>query len=112
VPVFTICRGPLLVKEYASGYGGVAVQACELNGNDITVIYGHLKLDSITAIKSRQLEAGIQIGILGRGYSQETDGERKHLHLGIHKGANIDIKGYVQTPAELDQWIDVAKYLK
>jgi len=112
VPVFAICGGSLLVKEYASGYGGVAVQECKLNGNDITAIYGHLKLASISANEGQQLAAGSQIGILGKGYSRETDGERKHLHLGIHNGASIDIKGYVQTPAELDQWIDAAKYLK
>ena len=28
VPVFAACNGKLLLKKYASGYGGVAVQAC------------------------------------------------------------------------------------
>lgn len=33
---------------------------------------------------------------LGNGYSSDTDGERKHLHLGIHLGEVVDIRGYVQ----------------
>jgi len=112
VPIYAICDGSLALKEYASGYGGVAVESCKLNGQDITVIYGHLKLSSININVGNQLSAGQQIGILGKGYSTETDGERKHLHLGIHKGTAINILGYVQNQAELENWIDVTKYLK
>lgn len=112
VPIYAICSGKLLVKEYASGYGGVAVQACKLNGDDVTIIYGHLRLASISAVKGQNLAAGEQIGMLGTGYSTETNGERKHLHLGIHKGTAINILGYVQNQAELSGWLDATKYLK
>ncbi len=110
--ITAVCTGPLLLKESASGYGGVAVQACQLNNQDITVVYGHLKLSSITKIKGQPLTAGETIGILGKAYSSETDGERKHLHLGIHKGTAMNIKGYVQTPEQLNDWLDITKYLK
>lgn len=111
VPVYTICSGPLLEKITASGYGGVAVQKCELGNQPVTVIYGHLKLSSITANLGQQLDKGENLAVLGQGYSTETGGERKHLHLGIHKGNGIDLRGYVQDPNELTNWIGLADYL-
>ena len=48
----------------------------------------------------------------GNGYSAETDGERKHLHLGIHKGTAVDISGYVANAAQLKPWINVMDYLE
>ncbi|PJA64667.1 MAG: hypothetical protein CO159_01905, partial [Candidatus Portnoybacteria bacterium CG_4_9_14_3_um_filter_40_10] len=112
VPIYAICSGPLLTKRTATGYGGIAVQACKLNDEDITVIYGHLRLASISSGIGQELKAGDKLAVLGAGFSQETDGERKHLHLGIHKGTAINILGYVQNPAELQNWIDIIKYLK
>jgi murein DD-endopeptidase MepM/ murein hydrolase activator NlpD len=111
VPVSAVCDGALALKEYASGYGGVAVQRCVLDSRDVTIIYGHLKLASITAKVGATLKRGDRLGVLGKGFSAETDGERKHLHLGIHLGTTIDIKGYVQTKAELAGWLDARKYL-
>lgn len=111
VPIYAICSGPLLKKEWASGYGGMAVQKCEITNQSVTVIYGHLKLASIQINTNQELASGQQIGILGRGYSMETDRERKHLHLGIHQGQSINIQGYVQNEAELSQWLDAVKYL-
>jgi hypothetical protein len=49
--------------------------------------------------------------MLGKGHSPETDGVRKHLHLGIHKGTSIDIRGYVPTQDSVEQWLDVVPYL-
>jgi len=106
VPIYAICSGPLVLKKSASGYGGVAVQQCQINNEDVTVIYGHLKLSSISTGLNQNLEAGGRLGILGKGFSAETDGERKHLHLGIHKGKDINLLGYVQKPEELSQWLD------
>ncbi len=110
VTVSTVCAGPLLLKESASGYGGVAVQDCMLGNQDVTIIYGHLQLSSIQGNIGQQLSAGAQIGILGKGYSSETDGERKHLHLGIHVGKAINILGYVQKQADLAGWMDATQY--
>lgn len=112
VPIYAVCAGPLLLKEQASGYGGLAVQACKLANQGITVIYGHLRLSSIAANVGQQLSVTEKLAVLGTGYSSETDGERKHLHLGIHKGKAINILGYVQNSSELRNWIDIALYLK
>jgi murein DD-endopeptidase MepM/ murein hydrolase activator NlpD len=112
VPIYAACAGKLLVKEYASGYGGVAVQSCTLDGNPVTLIYGHLRLTSITPKVGDALTPGEQIAVLGTGYSSETDGERKHLHFGIHKGTAINILGYVQAKADLSGWLDPEQYLK
>lgn len=111
VPVHAVCAGTLKLKETASGYGGVAVQNCELNGQAITVIYGHLKLTSITKKAGENLDAGETLGILGSAYSTETDGERKHLHLGFHKGTSTNIKGYVSLENQLSDWIDPCLYV-
>jgi murein DD-endopeptidase MepM/ murein hydrolase activator NlpD len=111
VAISAICAGPLLLKKWATGYGGVAVQSCRLDAQDVTVIYGHLRLSSIGVTVGQKLEPGQALGVLGKGYSVETDGERKHLHLGIHKGTAINILGYVQKQADLGQWLDVRNYL-
>ncbi|HZZ99533.1 MAG TPA: M23 family metallopeptidase, partial [Candidatus Paceibacterota bacterium] len=97
VPVPAFCDGKLLAKEYASGYGGVAVQSCTLDGQEVTIIYGHLNLSSIKVTAGQSIKRGDFIGNLGKGYSSQTDGERKHLHLGIHKGSAVDITGYVSS---------------
>jgi hypothetical protein len=106
VPVKAVCSGKLALKKTASGYGGVAVQSCKLNGESITVVYGHIKLSSIASNVGEDINTGDTLGILGKGYSTETDGERKHLHLGFHKGAAVSILGYIQNQAELSNWID------
>ncbi|HBI51049.1 MAG TPA: hypothetical protein DDY21_04350 [Candidatus Moranbacteria bacterium] len=111
VAVKALCDGKLLVIRTASGYGGVAVQSCTLDGQAVTVIYGHIRLSSMTAKVGDQLKAGDFLANLGTGFSSETDGERKHLHLGIHSGNGMNILGYVQNKNQLNDWIDPVKYL-
>lgn len=111
VAIKAICTGTLKLKEFASGYGGVAIQECQLNNSPITVIYGHLRLASILANVGDTVEVGSKLGVLGTGYSPETDGERKHLHLGIHKGTEINIRGYVSTPQELNSFLDPCEFI-
>lgn len=105
VPFYAICPGKILIKRTASGYGGVFVQSCTINNEAVTIIYGHIKLSSIAKNIGDSLSAGEKIGFLGQPPT-ETDGERKHLHLGIHKGTAVNILGYVQTQAELSAWLD------
>ena len=112
VPIFAICPGKILIKKTASGYGGVVNESCTIAGQAVTVTYGHLRLASIIKKVGQALAQGEQLGVLGTGYSTETDGERKHLHLGIHKGASAVINGYVATAAELKPWINVMDYLE
>lgn len=106
VAIKAICDGSLKVKRTASGYGGVVVQDCVWRGHAITVIYGHLRIASVSGNVGDQIKAGDVLGVLGTGYSTETDGERKHLHLGIHNGTDINIAGYVQNQSSLSGWID------
>jgi len=112
IPVYAICPGKILIKEWASGYGGVVNVSCTLSGQAVTVTYGHLRLASILKKVGETLAQGEEIGMLGTGFSKETDGERRHLHLGIHKGKNAVISGYVATEVQLAQWINVLDYLK
>jgi len=112
VPVYAICAGPLVLKKTATGYGGVAVQACEIDKESVTVIYGHLRLASVIATLNKTLSPGQQIGFLGQGYSTETAGERKHLHLGIHKGAKVNLLGYVPNKNQLSDWLDFMTLVK
>lgn len=106
LPIYAFCNGKIIMKEYASGYGGVLVQSCTIENQLVTIIYGHLKLVSINKNVDGTLKKGEMIGALGKGYSTETDGERKHLHFGIHKGTAVTILGYVQVKSELNNWID------
>ncbi|HPN96527.1 MAG TPA: M23 family metallopeptidase [Candidatus Moranbacteria bacterium] len=106
IEIKAICEGKILEKRIASGYGGVLIQSCFLENEPITVIYGHLNMESIDKKTGENLEAGEKIGFLGRNESAETDRERKHLHLGIHKGKEINIRGYANNENELKDWLD------
>jgi hypothetical protein len=109
VPISAICDGEILQKRTAQGYGGILVQSCQLNNQDVSVVYGHLKLTSIQLNKGDKLQTGENFAVLGDAYSNETGGERKHLHLGIHIGKNINISGYVQKAEDLNNWLDFEK---
>jgi len=103
VKVSAIADGEVVSSRIASGYGGVLVIRHTIDGQIMYGVYGHLRADSM--IKSGEVVTkGQQIAVLGTGYSQETDGERRHLHLGIAK--NNTIKGYVNTKEELNNWLD------
>ncbi|TSC58448.1 MAG: Uncharacterized protein Greene041619_672 [Candidatus Peregrinibacteria bacterium Greene0416_19] len=103
--VAALCGGSLRLKKRVEGYGGVAVQECLLRDEPVTVIYGHLALESITAGVGEYLSLGERIGLLGE-QGPDTDDERKHLHLGIHRGRNVVLAGYATPEAELGSWID------
>ncbi len=104
--VFAICSGKLLKKERVSGYGGVLIQECEFEGQLATVLYGHIELNSVKQNPGDYVSLGDLLALLGEAFSKDTDGERKHLHIGIHKGVIIDVRGYVQNESELKNWID------
>lgn len=112
VSISAICDGKILLKRSAQGYGGVLVQSCQIKNEAVTVVYGHLKLTSISEKVGDLLQSGKPFAVLGAGYSTETDGERKHLHLGIKKGTAIDLRGYVQNKSELSGWLDFTKVIQ
>jgi hypothetical protein len=105
IPISSICSGSVLYSGYAEGYGGVLTQRCNINGESMTVIYGHLDSNGLTP-EGTILAAGDRLGKLAPARSVWSDGNRKHLHLGIHKGEVPDMRGYVQEPMELEEFID------
>lgn len=109
VVISAMCDGKLLRAGTASGYGGYAVESCIVAGQNVTIVYGHLRATSISKKVGDSLKAGESFAKLGKGYSSETDGERKHLHLGIVKGKAVNIKGYVSSKEALKGWLDYQK---
>lgn len=111
VMVKAVCAGRVLVKQFVSGYGGVVVTSCLLDGKSITVLYGHLDLDSVGLSEWDEVGVGQDVGLLGDGFTEETDGERSHLHLAFHKGEAVKYAGYVGNEADLANWIDPCDYV-
>ena len=105
VPVYAIADCKIVLSETASGYGGVLMISFDLNGTTHTALYGHIRPSSLPKVGA-QYSKGDQMGLLGTGYSTETDGERRHLHFAIRSDNSLSIKGYVQTQGELSGWID------
>lgn len=109
VVVRAICDGVVIEKRRAAGYGGVVVTSGVFGNQPVTVVYGHLSLAGVSWQKGDSVQAGDTIGLLGKAYSDETDGERKHLHVSIHRGTAINIRGYVNSRSDLDEWVDPAE---
>ena len=111
VLVYAICDGEVYYSGFAAGYGGLLVQRCTISAEPVTVIYGHLDGGDELVKKGTVLYAGDPLAKLADAHSHWSDGNRKHLHLGIHRGDNIDERGYVQSEAELAEFIDPATVL-
>lgn len=107
VEIFSICSGKVRFAGWVKGYGGVLIQDCTYKGEQVTVLYGHLNIDSVSLESGSELLEGTTIGNLGKGFSTQTDNERKHLHLSIHKGTSIEYRGYVQAEKDLSGWINL-----
>jgi len=95
----------------ANGYGGIVVIEHMISNKTLLVIYGHLDPKSLIDENS-SVTAGQQIGVLGDGGTSETDRERKHLHLGVLPTTKLDIRGYVESAAELSDWLDPLTFFK
>ena len=113
VPVYAIYDGEVKKVELAAGYGGVVAIEHDLGKLSLMGIYGHLRLWDINVKEGQKITAGYLIGYLGADASAETDGERKHLHFGLFKGEDVDIKGYVDSLAELKRnWLSPNEFLR
>lgn len=110
VLVRAACTGTVLAKRWVSGYGGVLIQDCTVGTQTVSVLYGHLNVTSISSAVGSVMTQGQVVGSLGKGYSRETDGERKHLHFSLHKGNAINLRGYVKFPSQLSAWVDPMTY--
>lgn len=105
VPVFAISDGKIVYSNWVSGYGGVFILEVNLGGKLHNVLYGHIRPSSLPNT-GQTFKKGEKIAVLGTGYSQETDGERRHLHFAILSDNRIDLKGYVQNKSDLSGWVD------
>lgn len=105
VSVYSVYDGTIVYSGWVSGYGGLVAERINYRGNGYVIIYGHLAPTSLIK-KGGKVERGQKIGVLGRAYSTETDGERRHLHLAIVKGEVVNFKGYVAKETELSGWVN------
>lgn len=110
VVVVAFSSGTVVLSRWVAGYGGVAVLAHLIEGREYLGIYGHLDPLSLPQTGAI-LKKGERIGILGESNTDETDGARKHLHFGLLKGNNIDLRGYVNRKELLNAWEDPLKLL-
>ncbi len=106
VPVIAACDGRILQTEPISGYGGVIIQSCQLGEEAVTVLYGHLDYERFQKSVGEEVKAGEEIGFLGEEKTPETGNTRKHLHFGIHRGSEIEVRGYVSNEEMLKEFID------
>lgn len=105
VPVYALFDGKIVLSKTASGYGGVFMIDFTYEGVERCALYGHIRPSSLPKLGT-QATKGEQLGLLGTGYSTETDGERRHLHFAILSDNRLSILGYVQTKSQLSGWID------
>lgn len=105
IPVLAICTGKVASSSSVEGYGGLIIQRCTIRGEAVTVLYGHLNPADLPKV-GKKLNSGTKIALLAPNRSAASDGNRKHLHLGIHRGKEIDARGYVQAESELSLYMD------
>lgn len=105
VPVSSIANGTVLEVRTVDGYGGLVAVQYMINNQEIIGIYGHLRPSSLPEVDAT-IKAGEKLAVLGTGGTDETDGERKHLHFALVKGTAVDLRGYVPNAADLTAWID------
>lgn len=110
IPVYAVCAGKIHYRGFAEGYGGLITEYCSMKGKDVTVIYGHLRLDSLVPANTL-VGTGQTIAVLGAAKSHDTDGNRKHLHLGIAIGQGSEMRGYVENESEIKLFLDPQKVL-
>lgn len=72
------------------------MQSCTINREAVTVLYGHLTIADLSK-KSAKTLTGNVVATLAPARSHDSDGNRKHLHLSIHRGTEVQALGYVQT---------------
>lgn len=110
VPVFAIADGVVMREGWVSGYGGLLTVKYNIEGRSIYALYGHIDLSSSSLLVDQEVAKGQFLANLGEGESEETDGERKHLHFALYEAEELRLKGYVQTEAELAEWINPSEF--
>src|SRR3989344_287784 len=106
VPVFAIADGIVQRGDWVRGYGGVMVIKHDIEEKTYTAIYGHLDQGSIQIADGEEVSRGQQVAYLGEGETEETDGERTHLHFALYEGTEQRIQGYEPSPENLENWLN------
>lgn len=112
VPVQSIADGTIVKKGDVSGYGGVIVINHVIQGEHISAIYGHLDLASSDLKEGDAVTRGQFIGNLGDHESEETDGERKHLHFAVYFGDDVRLSGYEPTAEGVKDWVNPQNFFE
>lgn len=112
VPVYSIADGEVVVVRSVDGYGGVVVIECTFDGEPMLALYGHVDLGSVSVAEGDFVSMGQQVAVLGEGYTDETDGERKHLHFALIPGSTVTYLGYVQNEAALSTWVNPVAFFE
>lgn len=102
IPVHAIMDGTVVQIGDVSGYGGVIL----IDHGNVNAIYGHIDLSSSTLKEGDEVVTGQYLADLGENRSEETDGERKHLHFGLYEGEPVRINGYEQQEPSVARWIN------
>jgi len=105
-PIRAVADGTIAFLSSVDGYGGVIVLQHDFEGEKIQTLYGHLDIGSSTLRTGDPVAKGQFLANLGADKSDETDGERQHLHFAVYAGTEIKLAGYADTPSALDAWIN------
>lgn len=106
IPVLAVADGTVAFVSRVPGYGGVVILQHVFDGESVQTLYGHLDPDSTELRTGDVVAKGQVLAMLGEDKSEDTDGERQHLHFAVYRGAEVRLQGYVSTEAELDAWIN------
>lgn len=111
VPVYAVADGKISFVGQVTGYGGLIL--LDIKDDSHIALYGHVKLNSLKAKAGDSVKAGQEIAVLGDGFSNETGGERKHLHFGMYNGKGIYYRGYETSESTVrSKWVNPAVYLE
>jgi len=106
VPVRAIAQGVVRRIGNVSGYGGVLVVLHTIGERKVYAIYGHIDFASSDLSQGDHVQKGEFLANLGDHESEETDGERKHLHFALYEGTELRLQGYESSSQAVESWIN------
>ena len=106
VPVRSIADGTVRFVDWVSGYGGLVVIQHAIDDKIINSLYGHLDVSSIKIKVGDAVSVGQTFGRLGEGKTEETDGERQHLHFALYEGDELRKNGYEKNAEDVKKWMN------
>jgi murein DD-endopeptidase MepM/ murein hydrolase activator NlpD len=105
VPVKAVAAGTVKVARFIDGYGGLVGIEHDWNDKKLFVVYGHLDPKSLVK-ENVPVAQGDIVGVLGDKSADETDNERKHLHFGVRRSADTNLRGYSTSAESLRDWFN------